>query len=90
MNMKQICGAAALALVMSVAVAQAADAPAAAAPAATTEKCDVTKDGKTTTVDVAAGTCVSSGGKLSAAPAAPASGAAMAPAAPAAAPADKK
>jgi len=92
--MKEICGAIAFAAVMSVAVAQAADsaapaAPVANAPAATaaTEKCDVTKDGKTTTSDVAVGTCVTSGGKLSVA--APAAGAAMAPAAmaPAATPA---
>jgi hypothetical protein len=75
MNIKQICGAVALAAIMSISAAQAADAPAASgamAPAAATEKCDVTKDGKTTTVDVAVGTCVKNGGKLSASAATPA------------------
>jgi hypothetical protein len=88
MNMKLICGAVALATVMSFA-AQAADAPAAAgaamAPAAATEKCEVTKDGKTTTTEVAVGSCVKEGGKVVTAPAADAPAAA-----PAAAPAEKK
>lgn len=63
---KQTLGALVLATVLSTA-AFAADAPAAdaaAAPAAATEKCEVTKDGKTTTVDVAVGTCEKEGGKL--------------------------
>jgi len=92
MTIKQICGAVAFAAVLSVSVAQAADAPAAPAAnapatATATEKCDVTKDGKTMTADVAVGTCVKNGGKLAtdsttATPVAPAAGAAMAPAKP--------
>ena len=90
MNMKLICGAVALATVMSFA-AQAADAPAAEgaamAPAAATEKCEVTKDGKTTTTEVAVGVCAKEGGKVVTAPAAEAP-AAEAPKADA--PAEKK
>ena len=76
MTISKILGAVAFAAVMSIAVAQAADAPAAApaaAPVAATEKCELTKDGKTETVEVAVGECVKQGGKLAvAAPAAPA------------------
>ncbi len=62
MNMKQICGAVALATVMSIAVAQAADAPtapaSAAAPAAATEKCyGVAKAGKDAAVELPVGVC---------------------------------
>jgi hypothetical protein len=88
MNMKQICGAVALATVMSFAVAQAADAPAASgamAPAAAmkpaTEKCyGVAKAGKEVAIELPVGVCE----KL-------ANGSLVAPAAaPAMAPADKK
>ena len=66
MNMKQICGAVALATVMTIAAAQAADAPAAgaamapaAAPAAAaTEKCyGVAKAGKEVAVELPVGVC---------------------------------
>jgi hypothetical protein len=67
MNIAKIFGAIAFAAVLSVAAAAHAEdaaAPAAAAPAAATEKCEVTKDGNTTVVDVAVGTCEKEGGKL--------------------------
>ena len=59
MNMKEICGAVALATVMTIAVAQAADAPAVAAPAAAaTEKCyGVAKAGKDVAVELPVGVC---------------------------------
>ena len=61
MNMKQICGAVALATVMTIAVAQAADAPAApaaAAPAAASEKCyGVAKAGKDVAIELPVGVC---------------------------------
>ncbi len=66
MNIKQICGAVALATVLSIAVAQAADAPAAAgaamapaaAPAAASEKCyGVAKAGKDVAVELPVGVC---------------------------------
>ena len=64
MNLKQICGAVALATVMSIAIAQAADAPAApgsvtaTATAAATEKCyGVAKAGKDVAVELPVGVC---------------------------------
>ena len=62
MNMKQICGAVALATVMTIAVAQAADSPAAMgaamAPAAANEKCyGVAKAGKDVAVELPVGVC---------------------------------
>lgn len=100
---KQVLGALVLATVMSTA-ALAADAPAAgdamkaaapaavaapAADAAKTEKCEVTKDGKTTTTEVAVGACEKEGGKVVKAEEKKAEGDAM-KAPEAAAPADKK
>jgi hypothetical protein len=79
MTFKLALAALALATVVSTA-AQANDAPAAggaAAPAAT-EKCELTKDGATATVEVAVGECAKQGGKVVAAEA------------PAAAPAEAK
>jgi hypothetical protein len=68
MTIKTVLSALVLATLASTA-ALANDAPAAAAPAApaaATEKCDITKEGKTATVEVAVGTCEKEGGKLAA------------------------
>ncbi len=58
MNMKQICGAVALATVMTVTAAQAQDPAATPAPAAPMEKCyGVAKAGPEVAIELPAGVC---------------------------------